>query len=440
MKIINKLKQRIESLLFTPGEELGRWARFLRFQIQLWKFCARRLSKNNAMAMSAALSFRTIFALIPTIVLIVVTLKSYGGVERAKGSLNDLMVVAGIANITTDGVDGQEVQSVSNVISELVDNISGMLTFETLGTTGILLLIWASITLLTTMERSLNRIYGARSNRAIGKRILFYWSVITLGPLVLTAANYMFKNMRESFPVAGFWAGLLGFTSWLGPVIVGVILLGLLYKMMPNTRVGLRAAMVGALIAVPLWLLAKWGFGIYVKQVSGKSLYGALGLLPLFLMWVNLSWLIFLFGAEVSHTAANLSTMQQAEMASRIRLKPTDMLAAAIVVANGYQDGNGAVEFSHIRDKLSLPDQSLNILLERLVENGVLCAIESEKDQAYLPAKPLTSICIGTIVELNDWDVHINENNPNKKLALAIDKFKQRTDGNLSAMTLDDLC
>jgi len=92
---------------------------------------------------------------------------------------------------------------------------------------------------------------------------------------------------------------------------MGILLLAALYKLIPNTRVQYRSAFGGALVAVPLWLLAEWGFRMYVGRVVGRgSFYGALGLLPLFLFWVNLSWLIFLFGAQLAHSAVNLSRIE----------------------------------------------------------------------------------------------------------------------------------
>lgn len=80
-----------------------------------------------------------------------------------------------------------------------------------------------------------------------------------------------------------------------------------------------------------LWLVAKWGFAIYVTKLVGTgNLYGALGLLPLFLIWLNLSWLLFLFGAELANAAANLDTMNLEEQAGRTMLGPSDVLAAAV--------------------------------------------------------------------------------------------------------------
>ena len=100
MRITNPITKGIENLLTSPGKELGRWVRFLRFQIQLWRFCARRLAEQNAMAMSAALSFRTMFALIPLLVLAVLILGAVGILDQGKKSLHQFLEATGLTEIT----------------------------------------------------------------------------------------------------------------------------------------------------------------------------------------------------------------------------------------------------------------------------------------------------------------------------------------------------
>jgi hypothetical protein len=99
MKIIDRLQKRKTSFLSAPLDELTRWTRFLRYQWELWGFCAERLRRNNAMAMSSALSFRTIFALIPALVLAVIILKPFGLVETTKTGIQDILSAVGVDEI-----------------------------------------------------------------------------------------------------------------------------------------------------------------------------------------------------------------------------------------------------------------------------------------------------------------------------------------------------
>ncbi|HOF18533.1 MAG TPA: hypothetical protein PK082_06460, partial [Phycisphaerae bacterium] len=99
IRFAGKLRRRVGNLLAAPGEELGSWARLAQYQFHLWRFCLRRLREHNAMAMSAALSFRTIFALVPTLVLAFLALRAAGVMGDARQSLRDLMERGGLTQI-----------------------------------------------------------------------------------------------------------------------------------------------------------------------------------------------------------------------------------------------------------------------------------------------------------------------------------------------------
>ena len=104
----------------------------------------------------------------------------------------------------------------------------------------------------------------------------------------------------QGVPVLGF---LLGALARFQSLLASFVLLLLVYKLLPNTHVRLRPAIWGALVAAALWSLSRWGFGLYVsKALPYMKIYGALGLIPLFLFWLYLTWLIVLFGMELAFT------------------------------------------------------------------------------------------------------------------------------------------
>jgi YihY family inner membrane protein len=403
---------------------MGRWGRILRLQIQLWRFCIGRLHHNNVAAMSAALSFRTIFALIPTIVLVVVVMRSVGMLEQGKQSLRQFLAASGfdqIALIRDEAAPvpaepiqvveegeqpvetaSRDVINIADRIESVVADVEEKLTFGRVGPVGILLLIWTALTLLTTMERSLNRIFGGVRSRPVGKRVLLYWSTLTLGPMALLAAVYLGQQATDAISATLQWKWFLAAASWAGSVCIGILVLAAIYKLLPNTFVDYRYAVGAAVIAVPLWLLAKWGFSIYVvKFVRSGNLYGALGLLPLFLLWLNLSWWIFLFGAQLAHTASNLGELQMAEESPDDVLTGADLLAAAVVVARPFVDGRGPASTVQVADCLRIRTGAAQKLLDHLDNAGVLCAVRGDDDERlYIPARPTESIAISEIVGL----------------------------------------
>ncbi len=458
MKATQDIRRRLERLLTAPGEELGRFAKFVRFQLQLWRFCARRLRENNATAMSAALSFRTIFAAVPVLVLAFLVLRSAGVLGEPQEALQNVLERAGLDEIVVraDPVgevdpetepaeppapdeEAEEEVSVAEWIGRLVGRVEDQLTLGRIGPIGVVLLVWTSLSLLTTLERSLNRIFEAPRSRSLGKRGLLYWSAVTLIPLLLVAASYAGRRASEAVVELAFGSAMLRFVGWIGPILVGVFIVAAIYKLVPNVRVSTRAAVGGAIIAVPMWRLAQWGFSTYVTSLVGPGhLYGMLGLLPLFLIWVNVSWLIFLFGGQLAYTAANLRRMESAELAENMMPGPSDLLAAAVAVAGAYQQGRGAVSLQEIGDELDLPAETTRRLIDRLMNRNVVCPVSDDETEKYILSRPAETVGVMDVMEVGG-DRSGFETRRAEEIRRALESVRKRADASLGGVSIADV-
>ena len=432
----------------SPGQELSRWSRLARFQVKLWKFCLRRLKEHNAAAMAAALSFRTIFAMVPVLVLAMLVLRGMGAVEMGKDRLRELLAKTGFdeirivhdgeaSRVSTQAVGGQEAISVSGEIEDLVDRVSEKLTVGRIGPLGALLLVWTALALLTTAERSLNRIFEAERSRPFFRRIMIYWATVTLVPVVLLAAGYLGEKAGQSFQQDA-WSWLLDVVAWLGPFVVGVVTLAAVYKLLPNTSVQYSSAVSGAIVAVPLWMLAKWGFTAYVGGIVARgSIYGVLGLIPLFLLWLHLSWMIILFGAEVAHTATHISDMEAAERARRLELGPHELLAAAIAVGRNYRLGRGPASTQIVARQLRLSDEATNRLLYRLGKLDVVTPMEKEDRMRWILSRPADQIRLLDAMGL----ARRTEENRKMRRAIrqALSRVQRKTRQSLGSVSLADI-
>jgi membrane protein len=475
---LRDLRAFVVRLASNPGGELGRGAGLVHYQIKLWTYCLRRLRDNNAMAMSAALSFRTIFAMVPSLVLVILMLSSLGQKERAEKYLHDYISRSGITVIkmkaepaatapaedetapaqaaTTASAPASapagDVLSVEGKLNEVIKLVEEKVTLGRLGPIGLALLIWTALTLMTTVERSLNRIFRAPAGRSVGRRTLLYWSALTLGPIALiaalAAAEYVSRYANQLIGGHYWLKWLLIPLGLLQPIVVGIILFAGAYALIPNTKVRLRAAFTGAVVAFPGWLVAMWGFGLYVTHVVGRDpLYGTLGLLPLFLFWLNTSWLVFLFGAEIAHTSGELaqSGMQLDDEQSDPRdamVSPWDMLAAALAVAGPYAAGQGPVSQSDIVARLRIKPRSVRLLLEDLVERKLICPVEQADTDGYVPGRPIEQIRVEDVIELadpRDEAQAIKARPYEKDLAKAINQARQTARKALGETTLADL-
>ena len=477
---LRDLRAFVVRLASDPGGELGRGAGLIHYQVKLWTYCIRRLRDNNAMAMSAALSFRTIFAMVPSLVLVIVMLQGLGQLDKAEKYLHDYIDRTGITaikmNATADSAahagdesatspagsataasspaiaPAEDVLSVQGKLNEVIDIVKTKVTFGRLGPIGLALLIWTALTLMTTVERSLNRIFRAPGHRSIGRRTLLYWSALTLGPIALIAAlaagEYVTRYATQILQGHYWLKWLLIPLGVLQPIAVGIILFAGAYALIPNTKVRLRAAFTGAVVAFPGWLVAMWGFSLYVTHVLGRDpLYGSLGLLPLFLFWLNTSWLVFLFGAEVVHTSGELaqSGMQlddEQKDPHDAMISPWDMLAAALAVAGPYSAGRGPVSQSDIVARLRLKPRSVRLLLEDLVERNLICPVEQAETDSYVPGRPIEQIRVQDVIELADPpdEAQAVKARPYEEdLAKAINQVRQTAREALAGTSLADL-
>ena len=429
-KIAETFRLHLERIRTAPGEELGSWAKLLRLQVRLWRFCARRLRENNVSAMSAALSFRTIFAMIPTLVLVVAVMQSVGVLEDSKQSLRRLLSGSGFAQITVTqdpdagAPDAGEAPSrtinVADEVERIVGEVEAKLSLQRVGPVGVILLIWTALTLVTTIERSLNRVFGAHRPRPLGQRLLSYWAVLTLGPLVSVAAAYAGRQATRA--VQDIWglSWVLGIVGWAAPVVVGILVVAAIYRLLPHTTVRFSSALGGGVVSVLLWLVAKWGFGVYVTKLVGTgNLYGTLGLLPMFLLWLNLSWWIFLFGAQLAHTAMNLADLED-----------------AVGVFRSPGGGDGPPRLEDVARTLHLPNEQVEVLLDRLVAKNILCPVEGGPQPAYVPPRPAEKIALVEVIGLDHPSI---EPTRDGVIDGMLERARERASAALGSFTLADV-
>lgn len=187
-------------------------------------------------------------------------------------------------------------------LNEFVDRSAGLTG------AGTLFLIATAILLMSTIERSLNRIWRVKAQRRPTSRLVIYWAVLTLGPLLMGASLALTSYLaaRSALAPEIVRGAVQEFLFYLMPFVVALVAFTLIFVLVPNRRVLWRHALAGALLSAILFEFAKGGFVWYVANFpTYERLYGALATIPLFLVWIYLSWVVVLLGASV---AAALTT------------------------------------------------------------------------------------------------------------------------------------
>ena len=402
MGLLGRVRDYLEWLISHPVAELSRAQRALRFAVDLSRHCSRELGEDQAGQMAAALTYRTIFSLVPLLMISMLAFRMFGDMDAAYLRLQQ--AVYGLFDYQVAGGAPEAVAfktELDRQIAEIVHSVSG-LSFEAIGGIGLLLLIWAALGLLISFEHAANQIYRAPKGRSTLSRVVIYWGLVTLGPLVLVTVIYVAQLAFEAVqgvPVLGFLLGALGrFQS----LLASFVLLLLVYKLLPNTHVRLRPAIWGALVAAALWSLSRWGFGLYVsKALPYMKIYGALGLIPLFLFWLYLTWLIVLFGMELAFTLQAMKGRRFERRAPRSISDPQWLVPMMAAIARGFASGQPRSR-QDLAEELQLRLESVADLADKLEAEGLVLQVQPRgtSDVALTLALPPESIPLARLVDL----------------------------------------
>ena len=269
---------------------------------------------------------------------------------------------------------------------------------------GAVLVIWAALALLVNAERVFNEIWHVSRGRSLINKIINYWALLTLGPLLLGVG----LHLAGSHAFLGQFQQTMN-SPWPPRLIsYGIAMLGffLMYFVLPNTKVEPWPALWGALVAALVWSLAKWGFRQYVTQVIPYStVYGIIGLVPLAVLWVYVTWLILLFGLQVSFTTQHLHTLSAAELSDARRQEDcfiaNDVTIMNIlrVVAADFESKQGPVPAETICSRLELPAGFGSKILRFLVDEGLL-AKTSEPAIGFVPGRAPETVTLADISTL----------------------------------------
>jgi membrane protein len=254
--------------------------------LEFWRFLVRRFLEDRGINNAAALTYTTLFAVVP---MMTVTFTMLSAIPAFQG-LGEQIQGFIFRNFVPS--TGETVQTYLQGFTVQARQLTWV---------GVLLLAVTAFAMLVTIEKTFNSIWRVRQPRRGLSSFLLYWAVLSLGPLLLGAGFLASTYIRSLALISGPEA-LFGMKPLLGfmPLLSSMAAFTLLYISVPNARVPVRHALIGGAFTAVLLEVAKEVFGLYVGFFPGYQLiYGAFATVPLFLLWIYLSWLIVLFGAEL---------------------------------------------------------------------------------------------------------------------------------------------
>ncbi len=401
---------------YGVGEEpslKGQGVALLRILTISWK----GLFENSLFSRAAALSYSSLLAMGPLVAVVVILSTSFVNTDPEVQIKRALLFVSPslqeMVTIQEDGAASESEEEMATALDTLIEQIiegaENLLSrinkggSKAFGALGGLILIWVVIQLLTSIETTLNQIWGVHQGRPWIQRIVFYWTFISLGALLGLGSTALFSasNLAGMFEWMPFGVEMTGFILRFSPFLsffMLILLLVLFYRFFPNTSVALKPALVGSLLTASLLFLNNYLSIVYVHWViSIQSFYGSMGIIPVMMIGLYFFWVLILLGGQLTYSVQNVSFLANQTVWQRISSQVRELvtLSAFLHIARRFQACQGAPTMTELSYQLNIPVNVLNESLELLESIDWITRINVESDRddkektGYRPAKPL---------------------------------------------------
>ncbi|UCC57157.1 MAG: YihY/virulence factor BrkB family protein [Gammaproteobacteria bacterium] len=275
-----------------------------------------------------------------------------------------------------------------------------------LGSVGFALLIYTVIALLQKIEAAFNFVWQVEHLRSFSQRFSNYLSVILIGPVLvfsavgLTATIMNTSLAQQLFNIEPFGT-MFEMTGKLIPYFLVCLAFTLIYIFIPNTKVELRAAAIGGLIAGVLWETTGWVFAMFIASSSKyAAIYSSFAILILLLIWLYLSWLILLVGSQIAFYVQHLQymTLERVEFVLSNRLRERLALQVMYLVGHSHYHNKPPWSLDDFTVRLELPSEPVHRVLSIMVDAGYLVEVTSEDPPVYLPVHDISTLRLTDIL------------------------------------------
>ena len=373
-------------------QDVSEWrnpvVRWLVQQYRLLFYTARGLVEHGTLVRSAALTFYTLMSLVPILAVVFAVVKGFGLTD---GLVENLY-----------GIFPRHPETIDYIVG-FAENALARTQGGVVAAVGLVMLFWAVIRVFGSIESAFNNIWEVKVARSIARQWTDYIAVVMIVPVLWILANAAGDYVEQLLGLYDKW--YFNTLSHLASMVIIWTMFTLLYLIIPNARVRFQSALMAGIVAGTIFLLFQWGY-VYVQRwmTSYNAIYGSFAALPLFLIWMQTSWEILLFGGELSFAYQNISRFAEERESLRISYdqRRKVLLAVMILVARNFRDHGGTLSTDAIRDRLGLPTRIVNDVLFQLVQAGQLIAVRSgdgERDVAFAPAHDLASTTVYGILE-----------------------------------------
>ncbi len=387
--------------------------------------------KDNCLQTAASLSYTTLLSLVPVAAISLAILSRF---KFSEETIQNVLMEYLLPTASFQAVIMENLQ-------KFAQNTAALSIIS-----GLFLAVFA-VALLNTVEGSFNFIWRVTERRSLLSKFTAFWSIITFSPLLIGASIVL----TSRFYRVGLVGSLLkhelirSTINYMLPFLLIFVIIFLAYRLLPNTKVKASPAIVGALVATVLFSSARWGFGIYVtKYANFDQIYGILGTLPAFLAWIYISWVIVLFGAEVTFTFQyhRLDVEERGISSGDPVYIPYYGVRTVLALRDHFNKGKGPLSAVELANSLGITYELMDDVLFKLRRGNIAASIDDTREQ-FLPARDLDQVTLKEVVNAMQGESLVTASLPQGPQKEAIesifDSAREAADEVLGRTTIKDI-
>jgi membrane protein len=359
-------------------------------QLRIFSLAVKGFNEDDCLTKATALTFYTLFSIVPILALLFAIAK---GLDADKMLQDDIIA------------DYPEYKDILTPAFQYAGAMLNSTKGSLIAGVGSVLLIWSVMKLLISIENNFNMIWGIKRNRTWVRKVTDYLAIILLGPVLLVIAGSLTASIQAGL-------GHFEFMSGFGKILLKMLayfmittVFALMYIILPNTKVNARSAFLAGFMAMILSQLLQWA---YIKFQIGanrmNTIYGTFAALPLFLIWLQYSWYILLFGAELAFANQNVDHYELENDINKLssRYKKAISLVVMNLVAKRFYEHLPPLSAKQIADKLDLPLRLVRNVINEFLETGILVELKGDKlvESTYQPGLSESKLTVRTILNM----------------------------------------
>jgi len=366
---------------------LNSFKRFIIKTIRLLYVAIREFTEGQLTLRAMSLVYTTLLSIVPVLAVSFSVLKAFG----VHNEVVEPFLTSFLAPLGDKGAD---------ITSQIIGFVENM-KVGVLGSIGLAMLFYTVVSVIQKVEKSFNAIWGIKKPRSFARRFSDYISVILIGPVLMFSAigltaSFMSNTIVQKIISIEPFGTIIYKVIELTPYLMVCSAFTFMYVFIPNTKVRIKSAIVGGLIAGVLWEFAGWGFATFtVSSAKYAAIYSGFAILLMFLIWLYLSWLILLVGSQIAYYHQYPQFLYAKKEVFLLSNRLRERLAFMIMYYIGYNFYHNKDPWTlhDLVDHMKLPVDPVHESLLLLEKNSLL--IETGDDPpAYLPARDISTITL----------------------------------------------